>query len=71
MSMCNCDHCDRYIDSDKDGDCFIVNPYDANDITTLCEPCRERAWDRHQESLAAGEGPPSLIEQQRAAWRLK
>ena len=71
MSMVNCDHCDKYIDSDKDGDCFIVNPYDKNDITTLCEPCREKAWDCEQESLMENGGGPSLLEQQREAWKLK
>lgn len=71
MSICICDHCDRSIDSDHDTDCFIVNPYDSNDITTLCEPCRERAWDQQQERLMEDGGGPSLLEQQREAWRFK
>ena len=71
MSVVVCDHCETYIDSDKDCDCFIVNPYDLNDITTLCEPCREKAYDRQQESLMETGGGPSLIEQQREAWNLK
>ncbi len=71
MSVVTCDHCDHYIDSDEDGDCFIVNPYDAKDITTLCEPCREKAYDRYQEDLMETGGGPSLLEQQREAWKLK
>lgn len=71
MSMVVCEHCDGPINSDDDPGCFIENPYDSKDVTILCEACRERAWDRQQESLASGEGPPRLIEQQRSAWRLK
>lgn len=71
MSVCTCDRCDRYIDSDNDPDCFIENPYDSKDTTILCEPCRERALDDQQERLMETGGGPSLIEQQREAWRLK
>lgn len=71
MSVVVCDHCERYIDSDDDGDCFIDNPYDNRDTTILCESCREKAWDRAQESLMETGGGPSLIEQQRAAYNLK
>ena len=71
MSMCVCDRCDRYIDSDVDGDCFIENPYNAKDVTTLCEPCRERAWDEQQERLMEDGPGPSLLDQQIAALRFK
>ena len=71
MSIIVCDRCNAYIDSDDDPDCFIENPYDSKDTTILCEPCREAAWDRQQETLMETGGGPSLIEQQRAAWRLK
>jgi hypothetical protein len=71
MSMVTCDHCDAYIDSDFDPDCFIENPYDSKDTTILCEPCRERAYDRYQESLMEGGGGPTLLEQQIAAMVLK
>lgn len=71
MSMVNCDCCDRYIDSDDDGDCFIENPYDSKDTRIMCEPCRERAYDQQQESLMEGGGGPSLLEQQQAAYRQK
>lgn len=71
MSLIPCEHCDAMIDSDDDPGCFIDNPYDSRDTTILCEPCRERAYERHQESLMEGGGGPSLIEQQRAAYKIK
>lgn len=71
MSVVTCDHCDTYIDSDDDPDCFIENPYDSKDTTILCEPCRERAWDREQERLMETGGGPSLLEQQIEAMKLK
>ena len=71
MSMCVCERCDRYIDSDDDPDCFIENPYDSKDTTILCEPCREKAYDRYQEDLMETGGGPSLLEQQREARKLK
>ena len=70
MSIVICDHCEAYIDSDDDGDCFIDNPYDSRDTTTLCEHCREKAYEAQQERLMEG-GELSLIEQQRAAYKLK
>lgn len=71
MSIVICDHCDRWIDSDYDAECFIENPYNNRDTTILCEPCREAAWEREQERLME-EGPGhSLLEQQAAALRFK
>lgn len=71
MSICVCDRCDSYIDSDVDMHCFIENPYDAKDVTTLCEPCRERQYDDQQERLMEDGPGPSLLEQQIAAMRFK
>lgn len=71
MSMVLCEHCEAGIDSDDDPHCFIDNPYDSRDTTILCESCRERAYDRANEDAMAGDGPPSLIEQQREAYKLK
>lgn len=71
MSIVICDHCDRAIDSDFDCDCFIENPYDSKDTTVLCENCRERAWDRQQESLMENGPGPSLLDQQREAMKFK
>ena len=71
MSIVICDHCNCWVDSDDDPECFIENPYDSKDVTMLCEPCREAAWDRAQEDAASGECGLSLIEQQRAAYKLK
>lgn len=70
MSICTCEHCDTLIDSDDDPGCFVENPYDSRDVTTLCEICRERSWERQQELLME-DGGPSLIEQQLAAYKLK
>lgn len=71
MSIVVCEHCDRYIDSDYDADCFIENPYDSRDVTVVCEPCREAAWDREQERLMEDGPGPSLQDQQIAAMRFK
>lgn len=71
MSIVICDHCERMIDSDFDCDCFITNPYDSRDTTTLCENCREKAYDRAQEQAMAGDGPLSPLEQQIAAYKIK
>lgn len=70
MSMVTCEHCDQPINSDDDPGCFCDNPYNSRDTTIVCENCRERAYDRHQESLMEG-GGPSLIEQQREAFNVK
>ena len=48
MSMVNCDHCDRYIDSDFDCDCFVGD-------AVVCERCREKADDNYQEILTQRE----------------
>lgn len=70
MSIVVCDYCDSFIDSDVDPDCFMDNEgWCANDV--LCERCRERAWDRHQERLMEDGPGPSLLDQQIAAQRLK
>lgn len=71
MSIVVCDHCDRYIDSDDDGDCFLENPYNSRDVTVLCEPCRENAWEREQERLMEDGPGLSLQDQQIAAMRFK
>lgn len=68
MSICVCDHCDSYIDSDKDQYCFCDDP---SGETILCENCRERAYDRQQEALMESGGGPTLLEQQIAAMRFK
>lgn len=70
MSICVCERCDGYIDSDKDPYCFCTDPWGGNE-ETVCENCRERAYDAHQESLMEGGGGTSLIEQQREAYKIK
>lgn len=71
MSIVICEHCDRPVDSDYDMDCFCENPYDSRDVTVICEGCRERAWDRHQEDLMEGGGGPSLQQQAQDAYKIK
>lgn len=39
MSMCLCDRCERFIDSDEDPDCFVEVPGDETLIA--CESCRD------------------------------
>lgn len=70
MSMVICEHCDRHIDSDNDPDCFCADPWGGNQ-SIVCESCRERAYDDYQERLMETGGGPTLIEQQRAAYKIK
>lgn len=71
MSIVICEHCDSPIDSDDDPGCFIDNPYNSRDTTIVCEGCRERAYERQQESLMENGPGPSLLDQQREAMKLK
>lgn len=43
MSICVCDKCSAYIDSDFDMDCFVEvgNMRRMNETIILCERCRE------------------------------
>lgn len=59
-----CDSCDATCDPAKDPHCL-------DSSTTLCENCREAAYDRQQQRLMEGGGGPSLIEQQREAYKIK
>lgn len=36
-----------------------------------CADCQEKSYDRQQERLMEDGGPPSLLEQQRAAYKIK
>ena len=51
MSIVICERCDRAIDSDFDGDCFVEvgNMRRLHKEIVLCEPCR----DKHFEELEA------------------
>ncbi len=60
-----CDSCDATCDPAKDPHCL------GEFNTTLCENCREAAYDRHQERLMETGGGPSLLEQQREAYKIK
>lgn len=70
MSICVCERCDGYIDSDKDPYCFCTDPWGGNE-ETVCENCREQAYDQHQQSLMEHGPGPSLRDQQIAAMRFK
>lgn len=43
MSMCVCESCDAYIDSDDDPDCFVEvgNMRRLNQTNVMCERCRD------------------------------
>ncbi len=52
------------------------SPCDASSLDefgdgVFCDNCRERAYDRHQESLMENGPGPSLLDQQRAAYKIK
>lgn len=64
-----CEHCDGPI-SPTDPYARCTDPWGGN-VEWICESCRERAYDREQERLMETGGGPSLIEQQREAWRFK
>ena len=70
MIPATCSRCEEQFDASKDKYCFIDNEgWCRNEI--VCEHCRERAYDAHQERLMEGGGGPSLDEQHRAAWEEK
>ncbi len=68
--MVVCERCDNEINPVSDPYCRCTDPWGGN-LEIVCEPCREGAYDRHQEYLMEGGGGPSLIEQQRAAYNIK
>lgn len=70
MPQYNCDGCDATCDPTKDPHCLCTDPWGGNGIT-LCESCRESAYDRQQERLMEDGGGPSLLEQQQDAYRIK
>jgi hypothetical protein len=64
-----CDTCESEIDIANDPRCVVYDPSGATDV--MCEVCRERAYDRWQESLEAGEGAQRGCEALREAYRIK
>lgn len=60
-----CEHCETRPGTP------VVNPYDSHDVTFICDDCAELAYEREQERLMESGPGPSLLEQQRQAWRLK
>ena len=57
MSIDTCTHCNAYIDTDEDGDCYIEigNMRRLTDTICLCEPCREKYFEEQDELHAAGD----------------
>ena len=69
MMRAFCDRCDEPLHPD-DKYARCTDPWGGN-VEFICESCRERAYDRDQERLMETGGGPSLIEQQRDAYRIK
>jgi hypothetical protein len=59
-----CEHCDEPTTS------VVTDPWGGN-ASFVCDNCQEAAYDRQQEWLMETGGGPSLIEQQRDAYRIK
>ena len=57
MSIDTCAHCDRYIDTDSDCECYIEvgNMRRMNATICLCEPCREKYFAEQDELHAAAD----------------
>lgn len=59
MSICICEKCDRWIDSDSDPDCFVEvgNMRKLTDTIIMCEPCRERYYDKLELETSQNQDP--------------
>jgi hypothetical protein len=69
MITLTCDTCEDEIDVTNDPRCVVYNPSGATDV--ICEGCRQMAWERWNESMAAGEGHQRGCEALREAYRIK
>lgn len=51
MSICVCEKCDHYIDSDYDMDCFVEvgNMRKLHKEIVMCEPCREKYLEMNDQ----------------------
>lgn len=65
-----CEYCCESVDTERDPYAICTDPWGDN-MQVICETCRERAYDRHQESLMESGPGPSLRDQQIAAMRFK
>lgn len=63
-----CERCDRQFQQNAYS--FCTDPWGGHG-EMVCDSCQEGAYDREQERLMECGAGPSLIEQQREAWRLK
>jgi hypothetical protein len=54
MSMCVCQDCDAYIDSDFDPDCFVEvgNMRRLHQTKILCERCREERQEDLERQMS-------------------
>jgi hypothetical protein len=65
-----CEYCCEAVDPERDPYSICTDPWGGN-AQVICENCREREYDRHQEHLMECGPGPTLREQQIAAMRFK
>ena len=70
VTLLECERCLEPVDTERDPYAICTDPWGGN-MEVVCEVCRERAYDCHQESLMEGGGYPSLRDQQIAAMKFK
>ena len=70
MAMTECQYCCEAVDTERDPHAICTDPWGGN-MQVICENCRERAYDAHQQSLMEHGPGPSLREQQIQAMRFK
>ena len=51
MRIVICDDCNHFVDSKEDPHCVIEDPWGRATGDICCENCREKRWDRQQETL--------------------
>ena len=66
MSMCVCENCDAYIDSDDDPDCFVEigNMRRLNQTMVLCENCRDKLFAELEAEQDAADAACAEAERQ-------
>jgi hypothetical protein len=52
MSRAICDDCEAHIDTHKDPHALLEDPWGRATGDIVCEPCREKRFDRAQELKA-------------------
>ena len=64
MSICVCESCDRYIDSDFDPDCFVEvgNMRRLHQTKVLCEACRDKYFAEQEAEQDAADAAQAEAE---------